>query len=254
MSNNRMAVRLNLPTLVGALALASVSGCDDAANLDADERAQVDSRDIDASVDPIAADGADAGLDAGTDADAGGPAPGIDGGLTYQHIEAVVANGSGCPAGSFTTAIAPDGLSATVNLSQFELEVSQQSTLALKDCQLGIQVTAEEGRQYQIGRASAQGVVYLEEGVQARVQINRYFQGNPAAGDEWRTDLRGPLDQELQADTSVLSDQWSPCGLKRDVNVRFTARLTNGTGQDRNGLVNIDQAMVFSLDSRPCQD
>lgn len=249
MPSKPMAVRVNLPTvLAAALALAGTAGCE--TEDDPLVRAQVGGSQLDASVDDGGTAASDAG--AGSDADAGGSDAGGSAADAGTRIIAAAANGTGCPAGSALATIAPDGQSVAVTLTEFTLEVSPQASVSVKDCQVSVAVNTGAGEQYQLTRTSARGAAKLEQGVSARVQIDRYFQGNPAGGEESRTDLLGPRDERLALGDTT-SALWSPCGVQRDLNVRFTARLVNSTDTPRRGSLALDEVQVLTLTKRACQ-
>ena len=252
MSKNRTAVRLNVPTLLSAVALASlgVVGCESESEEVVDTSAQIDCNGLDAAVDggaPLDGGEADGG-DGGT-----GPVVGIDSGLGQPAITAVTANGTGCPAGTWTSELLADDSEAVVRFSSFDLEVAPEIAASVKDCTISLQVRAAPGRSYQLERVALHGINHLDDGVSARLETLRYFQGNPSVSDTWQVELRGRTDQELSLESPGESTLWSPCGVERAINVRVLGRLLNNASRQGSGLITIDQAHAFKLVSRACE-
>ena len=251
MHKNRTAVRLNVPALLGVVALAGfgVAGCDSEGEQDLGTSAQIECNGLDASVDG----GAEVDGGAADGGDAGGPIVSIDSGLNEPVLTAVTANGTGCPAGTWTSEIMADETEALVRFSAFDLEVAPEITSSIKDCTIGLQVRGVPGRSYQIERVGLHGVNHLDEGVSARLETIRYIQGNPSVNDTWQVELRGRTDEELSLESPDSSELWSPCGLERAINVRVSGRLLNNASRQGSGLVSLDQAHAFRLVSRACE-
>jgi hypothetical protein len=174
------------------------------------------------------------------------------------YFAEVIANGTGCPAGTWTTSLAPDGQTFTTTFSAYEAEVHPSSAISIKDCMLSIKLHSPQGLSYSVSSFYYSGYAYLERGVSGRQFASYYFQGNPAESAQLRTDLVGPYD-----DTFLFSDEvqivdmvWSPCGLVRDLNVMTRLRVRNGSPR-ASGYMNVAAVdasikLVFKLAWRTC--
>ena len=87
-----------------------------------------------------------------------------------------------------------------------------------------------------------------------------YFQGNPIASAENRSDLRGPLDKEYVFNDAIgtLDYVWSKCGTNRDLNVATRVMLRNnprktGSGYISNTTIDGSVELKFRLAWRNCR-
>lgn len=144
------------------------------------------------------------------------------------RIQSVTLTGDGCPAGSATTAVAPDGQSVTVTYNGAYTARSGPGVdprEALRTCKLTLQVNSPAGTRYQVAQASHQGAAALGAG-SGLVTTVYSFQGGtktvpvghvviaPPSGRPWQVvDTRKDLAKlgsapcggtsSLNADTSV---------------------------------------------------
>jgi hypothetical protein len=174
----------------------------------------------------------------------------------------VTANGTGCPRGTWETAISPDGETFTTTFSAYEVEVEDGKRTSFKDCNLTIKLRSPSGISYAVSDFFYQGYAFLENGVRGFQTANYYFQGNPipSVDKEKRTDLTGPVDRSyLFQDTVRTADVvWSPCGLDR--NLQVVTRLGLQKSQNKGaGYINlsavdgkVDGKVVLKLAWRKC--
>jgi hypothetical protein len=155
------------------------------------------------------------------------------------YFVSVKPNGTGCPRGTATTSISPDGKTFTTTFSAFEATVNKNQSIAVKDCQLAIKLRSPSGFSYTVTEFYYQGYAYLEKGQNARQIAKYYFQGAPVQAEEARTELVGPYDDTYTFQDTVRTTDlvWSPCGTVRDLNVRATLRLQNNGKKD--GYINL---------------
>src|SRR6185436_3537723 len=138
------------------------------------------------------------------------------------YFASVTANGSGCPAGTWDAAISSDGQTFTLRFSQYETTIDPGQAIAIKDCQLQIKLHSPQGLSYSVSSFYYSGYAFLDqEGMTAAQTAKYYFQGNPVAASENRSDLVGPLDKEYVFNDSIGTGDmvWSQCGVDRDLNV-----------------------------------
>lgn len=208
----------------------------------------------DSSVPPPVDGGIDAGpepeIDGGTDAEV----PEEDAGpATGPTISSVTANGTGCPADSWTATIAPNQKSFKVAFDAFEATTSETQALAVKDCQLAVKVTPEAGQRYALKTFGVQTTTTLGAGANARFLGNYYFQGDPSVAAKPEATQTGPFDGDYTFTGSVADADlvWSTCGTERDLNLRTTVRLQNGTPATANS-VKVRETGTVELVTSPC--
>lgn len=157
------------------------------------------------------------------------------------YFAEVLANGTGCPAGTWNTAIAEDGKVFTTTFSAYEAVLEENQAYAVADCQLAIKLHSPQGMSYSVQSFYYSGYSFLEEGVSGKQTARYYFQGNPVDSGNAHTDLVGPYDDGyLFQDDVEIADTvvWSPCGTQRDLNILTRLRLTNSRPR-RSGYMNL---------------
>ncbi|MET0342674.1 MAG: DUF4360 domain-containing protein [Polyangiales bacterium] len=173
-------------------------------------------------------------------------------------IADVIANGTGCPAGTWDTSLSSDGQTFTTTFSGYETEVNRRTSVSIKDCVLTVKLRSPGGRSFSIQSFFYQGYAYLDRGVTGRQTAQYYFQGDPASGSSAQTDVRGPYDRSyLFNDDVAVKNAWSPCGEERNLNIITRIRLTNDNS-GRTGYMNLSAVdgsskLVFRLASRSCR-
>lgn len=158
---------------------------------------------------------------------------------TQQKFAKVVANGSGCPQGTATTQISDDGLVFTTTFSAYTINLTPNKTLDSKFCQLAIEVIAPPGYSYAVSSFTYEGYAYLESGASANLNAIYYHSGVPQRPTGPAKNIRGPYDDTWSFTESITTSDinWSPCGAKRDLNIRTTISTTNSSKQQ--GIVNL---------------
>ena len=174
------------------------------------------------------------------------------------YFARVVANGTGCPAGTWETNLSPDGQTFTTTFSAYEATVDPSTLVSIKDCNVSIKLHSPQGLSYSVTNFYYQGYAFLEQGVSGRQLASYYFQGNPVKSAQVRTELVGPKDDTyLFTDEVPITDTvWSPCGADRDLNIVTRVRLQNSTPR-RNGYMNLSSIdgsakLVVKLAWRTC--
>jgi hypothetical protein len=177
-----------------------------------------------------------------------------------SYFASVTANGSGCPAGTWDADISDDGQTFTLRFSDYQTDMNPGQIMVLKDCQLAIKLHSPQGLSFAVSSFYYSGYSFLDSpGMTATQTAKYYFQGNPIASNENRSDLVGPLDQEYTFTDNVgtLDLVWSKCGVDRDLNVATRIMLKNnpqktGTGHIDNTAVDGSVQLKFKLSWRSC--
>ncbi len=184
---------------------------------------------------------------------------GLDVPEPQTRIDVVVANGSGCPAG--TAEISTHGRNFSISYHTFAAEAGSgvDPVDARKNCQLGIQVSLPPGYTYGLARSTYSGYIHLESGATALHRTGFYFQGSsdtttldfPFTGpitDQWRTTYR-PAPHEII---------YSPCGDRRNLNINSELRVDLGNSdRTKRNVIRADSSKgavhaEYELTTKPC--
>ncbi len=166
--------------------------------------------------------------------------------------------GNGCPNGSASATLSPDGRSLSVIFDQFVTEAGPASgrTLDRKSCNIAVPVHVPNGFSVSILAVDYRGFVALPAGATARLQAEYFFAG--AQGPRFAQDFRGRVDQDYTFNNTlgVQAMVWSPCGA--DVNLRVNASMMvrNTTRQD--ALATVDSAdfnagIIYQVQMKRCR-
>lgn len=165
--------------------------------------------------------------------------------------------GNGCPNGSASATLSPDGKSLSVIFDQFITEAGQRigRTLDRKSCNIAIPVHVPNGFSISILAVDYRGFVSLPQGASARLQAEYFFAG--VTGPRFAQDFMGRQDRDYTF-TNQLGVQamvWSPCGA--DVNLRVNASMMvrNNTFQDAMATVDtadVSAGIIYQVQMRRC--
>ncbi len=174
--------------------------------------------------------------------------------LPTVDFEDIVYNGSGCPVSTASVNISHDSQGLAIHFDEFFAYTAPGSTFAdsRKNCQLTLDYRVSEGYQFALESLDIYGWMYLEEGVNYRLSSRHYFQGSPGT-------IRGTVktsgyynDDFLYRQVfSIDSLNWSPCGVKRALNINFSqfVRADDGEGI---GFASIEKIDNLKLVFRKC--
>jgi hypothetical protein len=173
-------------------------------------------------------------------------------GPTVGNSSRIRTSGTGCAAGTVTSQLSNDGLTATLKLAQFALDVDGQSTAAA-DCLINIR-QRDLAYEYSVVQVYIDGYAYLD-GTSHGTVFGRYWGGGkaePGWAAARTAGLKGPRDWDWAfVDDVVEADRsWSVCG-SGEVNVAASVRLDNGGTSTSIGYINAENVVV-KLAGRPC--
>ncbi|KAK6519190.1 hypothetical protein TWF281_003879 [Arthrobotrys megalospora] len=146
-------------------------------------------------------------------------------------IDDIVYGGTGCPQGSASIQLAPDGKSFTARFRSFAAELGTGSLLdSRKFCQLNLALKAPVGWQYAVLATNYTGTACLGPNTKATHTSTVYFSGSTNQ-TSFTLPLYGPAKYiyNIQAATVVGGTAWSPCGYDAALNIKSELSIT-GTG------------------------
>ncbi len=165
--------------------------------------------------------------------------------------------GNGCPNGSASATLSPDGKALSVIFDQFITEAGPSSGKQIdrKSCNVAIPVHVPNGFSVSIIAVDYRGFVSLPSNATARLQAEYFFAG--MTGPRFAQDFRGRQDTDYTFNNTlgVQAMVWSPCGA--DVNLRVNASMMvkNNTYQD--AIATVDSAdfnagIIYQIQTRRC--
>jgi hypothetical protein len=166
--------------------------------------------------------------------------------------------GNGCPAGSASASVSPDGSSLSIIFDQFVTEAGPSSgrTLDRKSCNIAVPVRVPSGYSVSIIAVDYRGFVSLPSNAQATMQAEYFFAG--AQGPRFVQNFRGKTDQNytLNNRLGVQAMVWSPCGA--DVNLRVNASMMVRNSGYQDAMATVDSAdfnagIVYQIQMRSCR-
>ncbi|WP_433305366.1 DUF4360 domain-containing protein [Actinoplanes sp. CA-030573] len=147
-------------------------------------------------------------------------------------IGVVGANGSGCPAGTYTVQVAPDNTAFTVTYSRYTAQVGVGAGPLdfRRNCQIALNVHVPSGFTFAIAEADYRGYAHLEAGSLGYEAAGYYFQGQ-AQTTHIQHNLSSPRDGDWQTTdlVGVASLSFLPCGEYRYLNINTELRVYAGT-------------------------
>lgn len=96
-------------------------------------------------------------------------------GVRIQNIQAM---GTGCPSGSYSAMISPDGQSFSVLLDNFATESTMQNPISRLSCELKVNFAVPRGWTFAVFSADYRGFAYAEPGTVAIHQALYSFDGS----------------------------------------------------------------------------
>jgi hypothetical protein len=173
-------------------------------------------------------------------------------------IASVVANGTGCPAGTWKSEISDDGTTFTTTFNAYKAIVQPGDAIDVKDCQLSVQVQGAAATSYALESFTFNGLSKISEGVTADLSSKYYMQGAPLAGVETKETLSASSPEQFSHVTALAPDQivWSECNAPRDLEISTRVVLKNNEDASGTGTVNVGDAsgatLVVKLANRGC--
>jgi hypothetical protein len=158
-------------------------------------------------------------------------------------IDVVAAAGSGCPSGTVSSVIAPDGKSFILGFDEYLAEAGPNIPLSQgrKFCNLAIVLNVPNGVSYTIADVNYRGYAYLEAGVEAMQKSTYFFAGNIEQAS-MRSGFKGPYDDDYVVGDSVgfNSVLWSECSGQQPVSIKTEVRVNNMFNRSASGIITTD--------------
>jgi hypothetical protein len=165
--------------------------------------------------------------------------------------------GSGCPAGSASASLSPDGTALSILFDSFSVEAGgPNANVSRKSCNISIPVKVPNGFSVSLIDADYRGFVDVPKGSSARLDTEYFFAGSQ--GPKFSSTFTGPFSNSYTKSHQLAasSNIWSACGAS--VNLRVNSGMMVRAGRGAEALASVDSAdfksgVVYHVQYRPCR-
>jgi hypothetical protein len=159
-------------------------------------------------------------------------------------LDEITHGGTGCPQGSLSAVVSPDGDAVTVTFDEYVAEVGPDTPpIVRKFCNINLPLHIPFGWQYSVVELDYRGYLYLDHHVYARQESTYYFQGQqngPTLSSNWY----GPEARDFAFTDFVGLEthnwSWSPCDEQRHLTVKTSMVLNNRYNRHSFGYISTD--------------
>lgn len=155
--------------------------------------------------------------------------------------------GSGCPGGTASVSVSPDGQELSILFDRFVADATKSGDKR-KSCNLSIPIKVPQGFQISFYDADYRG--YVAPKTTGKLRAEYFFAGR--RGPVFARTFRGEQDYNVRDELATVANVWSKCG--DSVNMRVNASMT-ASGQ---GIATVDsfdlthRGLVYHIKYRPC--
>jgi hypothetical protein len=163
-------------------------------------------------------------------------------------------SGNGCPQGTVTTSLSPDGTVITFGFDAFQVYIGPGTVQAdwTKNCQLHLNLQYPGGFQFSVVESTYHGYAQLDEGVTGNFISSYYFSQDAGSTTTTRTSIQGggawALGQVYTKQDKVPTAAviWSPCGATGILNVNNRIALTSRNSSAYGQISDDDATVAFT--------
>ncbi|HIK03832.1 MAG TPA: DUF4360 domain-containing protein [Trichormus sp. M33_DOE_039] len=155
--------------------------------------------------------------------------------------------GNGCPGGTASVSVSPDGQELTILFDEFVADASQRSERR-KSCNMSIPIKVPQGFQVSFYDADFRG--YVAPGTSGNLRAEYFFAGQ--RGPVFAKTFRGESNYNVRHELATVADVWSRCG--DSINMRVNAAMT----ASGSGIATVDsfdlahRGLVYHIKYRKC--
>jgi Domain of unknown function (DUF4360) len=155
--------------------------------------------------------------------------------------------GNGCPAGSASARVSPDGQELSVLFDSF-MALGNDPAQSRKSCNLVIPITVPQGFQVSLYDADYRG--YVSPGTSGTLRAEYFFAG--ARGPVFQRTFNGETNYNVRDSLTTVANVWSRCG--DSLNMRINASMAaRGRGQATVDSIDLaHRGLVYHIKYRNC--
>jgi hypothetical protein len=155
--------------------------------------------------------------------------------------------GNGCPAGSASISVSPDGQELALLFDKF-VALGNDAKHSRKSCNISIPFNVPEGFQISLYDAEYRG--YVATKTKGLLRAEYFFAGQ--RGPVFQRTFDGEVNYVAQDNSTTMANVWSKCG--ESVNMRVNASMTaEGTGMASVSSVALSSnGLVYHIKYRSC--
>ena len=180
----------------------------------------------------------------------GGEEPVLVRGLRVEEVSAL---GSGCPRGTVTARVGPDGRDFVLTFAGAPVTVDADDAFRPVTCGISIFARAPADAAYAIAGFTLAGDASLVEGQSLRLTSSYSFGASTPSSASKSLRIDGPHSGALRFEQELSESErvFSPCGGVRFVNLDLSLNLRNGTPR-RAGSFQLSELASLRFVTRPC--
>lgn len=171
--------------------------------------------------------------------------------------------GSGCPQGTASATLSPDGTSLSVLFDQFVVEAggATMKRVDYKSCNLAIPVNIPQGYSVSIFQVDYRGFNALPIGARSQLTNDYFFQttSGPSRTIRLAKSFMGPNNNDYQTTDGIMVNAlvWTPCGdqatLRINSNMRVFANSRMEQAMSTVDSADISAGLIYHIQWRRCQ-
>jgi hypothetical protein len=174
-------------------------------------------------------------------------------------IESMAYSGSGCPGGSVSSALTPDGTTFSLTFSKFAVEAGPgiDTGERARSCKLHVKLRVPRNAAYSLVSVDYRGFASLDDGVRADRASAYHFAGEPPE-PVLRHPLTGPMngDYAFRDEADSRGRLVSPCGKGKNLFINTVATVDASASGAGFGLLTADTVDgvvdAYRLEWRSC--
>lgn len=166
--------------------------------------------------------------------------------------------GNGCPAGTASATISPDGSAISILFDQYMAEAGNTTGRRIdrKSCNLAIPIQVPNGYSVALLKVDYRGFNAVPAGAYNRFDVEYFWAG--ARGPRFSRTFTGPANSDFSLTDELLASTlvWSPCGAS--VNLRVNSSMmaqSNSRMEQTLGTVDsadVSSGLIYHLQFRRC--
>ncbi|MDE1464702.1 DUF4360 domain-containing protein [Spartinivicinus poritis] len=163
--------------------------------------------------------------------------------LAQVTIKSIQSSGTGCPNGTVSSTVAPDGKSFVLGFDEYIAEAGPGIPRRenRKVCNLTVVLKIPNGYAYTIADVNYRGYADLDRNVEAMQKSTYFFAGNPREA-ALRSTFKGPIskDYTISDRLGINSLVWSSCNATAPVVIKTEIKVDNKRARRSSGLITTD--------------